>query len=765
MRLPEQFVPQTVCESLLLGALDDLSAGRSRLLSIEAPSNDSILSATLLRWFLLEAVPAVGLPVFRCEIGGATLEGLLDLSGATLKVVPRFLGCSFPLGLDLTEACTGGFQVIGGAVGFVRANRLVANGALILRAPLAVKPGGSHAVPNGRLVIEEDVQLSGARVRGNVDMRGCRLGRARTSGRRSRTLQADGLEANGNVLLSDGFRATGEICLDGARIGRNLDFSGAVLRNPGGYSVSAAGAQIAGSLYTRRQFSSRGAFRLEGARINGDWRATSGRFVAAAFSDADWTPASGKRLAFRAILATGLTVHATVRLDAGFHVRGILELINAKIEGDFNCNGGIFDFPGEETLYADGITISGAFFLEEARINGLLRLVQATIGQGLFANKTAFDLTGRFRDRLGAQSVSAEELGLDVCGVYASAAKIGGPFYWRRIRKIDDPGGYRRLLLSVLDATAETVEDDPASWELLDQIDVRNCRYGSIADLTGDTIWRVDLLDRAYAPLNQFPRSRAVRRTALRRNLVALRSSLAVLWSSIWGRRRNDRLAYAILTFAPQPYIQLARVVHQTGYEAVASDIMVRMERNRTRYSGFGFWRQLGRWISDLLARYGFAPLRPVWFLLGWTVISAVVFEYAYANGRMVPTYENLEKLSASNESSEQPRYGFNPVVYALDTLVPLIDLNQKKNWHVEPLLHMGKQAAVLRAEEMRRQPASLLGAVSRLHYSLPNDAVGWLVLFNTFFGWVLTTFLAAGVAGVMRSKPVEGGVDSNDAD
>jgi hypothetical protein len=360
-----------------------------------------------------------------------------------------------------------------------------------------------------------------------------------------------------------------------------------------------------------------------------------------------------------------------------------------------------------------------------------------------------FDLTGPFLDRLGDQSVSTEEFGLDVCGIYAPKAKVGGTFYWRRIKKVGS-GGYRRLLLFVLDANTETVEDDLESWALLDQIDLRNCRYNTIADLTGDTLWRLDLLDRAHAPLNRFP--------------GPFRRSLAILWASIWGRNSNDILNYAILTFSPQPYMQLARVVHQAGYEAAASHILVRMERNRTRYSGFGFWRQLGRWTSDLLARYGFSPLRPVWFLLGWSLISAVVFEYAYANGRMVPTFENSEKYSAASASTDEPRYAFNPIVYSLDTLVPLIDLNQKKNWHVEPLLQMGKMTASQLAEEMRRQPASLLGALWRLRYSLPNDAIGWLVLFNTFFGWVLTTFLAAGVTGVLRSKPVDGGADANDS-
>jgi hypothetical protein len=325
----------------------------------------------------------------------------------------------------------------------------------------------------------------------------------------------------------------------------------------------------------------------------------------------------------------------------------------------------------------------------------------------------------------------------------------------------------------LLDSKAETVEDDRESWYLLDQIDVRNCRFDTIADLTGDTMWRADLLDRAYAPLNcacgsmcefmvsvidrfsflfsRLRSDRAKHRSVIQSKLMPLCRSLEMLWLGRRGQGSKGRFEYAIITFAPQPYVQLARVVRRAGYEAAANDIIVRMERNRTRYSGFGRWRQLGRWVTDVLVRYGFSPLRPVWLLLIWTAISAVFFQYGFANRRIVPTHENLELYSERDWKPGNERYEFNPVIYALDTLVPLIDLNQKKNWHVEPLPYQSNKTKRIGLEMQRG--VSVLTAVWRLHDSLPNEPLGWLVLFNTFFGWVLTTFLAAGVTGVLRSS------------
>jgi hypothetical protein len=747
IQYPEDFRPIGAGEMVMLEAVDDLRRRRADILIAAPPAHACLISATFLRWFLLEAIAAAETPVFRFELHNCTVKGLLNLSRAFLAVTLCFRRCHFPDGVDLTETQAGSFEMIGGSAAFIHANRMLAEGSVVLGAPVGTE---------GRFTIERDLRLTGAQIRGNLDLRRCRLGRANTPGRNTLAMRADGLAVDGTALLSGGFRATGQVSLNGARIARNLNCSGAVLRNPGGYSLSAAGAHIAGSLYTRTGFRSHGAFRLEGTRIIGDWKAGAAHFMAAASRKPGWKRTDGNSLELRAIIANGLTVLASVMLDDGCRVQGTVDLLNAKIGSDFKCNSAIFDFPGEEMLYADGISISGAFFLGEARVNGLLRLVQATIGQGLFANGTTFDLTGRFEDRLGELSVSAEEIGLNICGIFAPASKLSGSFYWRRIRKIPDPTGHRRLLLSILDSKAEAVEDDRESWDLLDQIDVRNCRYETIADLTGDTMWRADLLDRAYAPLN-YGRGFRLRsdqtkdRSVIWSKVEPFCRSLEMLWLGRRGMGSRERLEYAIMTFAPQPYIQLARVVRRAGYEAAANDIIVRMERNRTRYSGFGRWRQLGRWVTDGLVRHGFSPLRPVWLLLIWTAISAVFFEYGFANRRIVPTHENLEHYSERDWKPGNERYEFNPVIYALDTLVPLIDLNQKKNWHVEPLPSQPDKAASIELEMQLH--VSVLTAVGRLLDSLPNEPLGWLVLFNTFFGWVLTTFLAAGVTGVLRSS------------
>jgi hypothetical protein len=89
-----------------------------------------------------------------------------------------------------------------------------------------------------------------------------------------------------------------------------------------------------------------------------------------------------------------------------------------------------------------------------------------------------------------------------------------------------------------------------------------------------------------------------------------------------------------------------------------------------------------------------------------------------------------------------RPRIAFNAIIYSIDTLVPIVDLNQKKNWTIASL------------SSHAREPAGFFGwrgEMRSVWRTLPNRLLGNLLIFNTFFGWLMTTFIAAGVSGLLR--------------
>jgi hypothetical protein len=82
-------------------------------------------------------------------------------------------------------------------------------------------------------------------------------------------------------------------------------------------------------------------------------------------------------------------------------------------------------------------------------------------------------------------------------------------------------------------------------------------------------------------------------------------------------------------------------------------------------------------------------------------------------------------------------------LIYALDTLIPIVDLNQKKNWVVEPLSLQSSSAR--HKWDWREIPTDLWKDIP------PLWSAGALVFFNTFFGWLMTTLFVAGVSGLVR--------------
>ena len=505
-------------------------------------------------------------------------------------------------------------------------------------------------------------------------------------------------------------------------VGRNLDCSGAILANPDGYSLSAAGADIKGTAYfsetqewitypEKRPFASHGTLRLEGATIDGDLVCSAGRFLAGPFLPSKGDPSKFADKNLDAIAASCLKVGSDIFLDNNFEANGNINLISARVGGDLMCDTASLSFPGEEPLVADGIIVEGTTFLRQVKTNGILRFVQADLKQGLYLNDATFDPTKICQSWTKDQSNAASiELGGPSCGIFARHATIGGTFRWKGVTKVKDERlgqlAVNKFWLFISDSRADRVEDDRSSWLALDRFEITDCQYTSIANLTdGDLRWRLDELDRQYAA------------------------------------SKSD--APAAKQFRPQPYIQLAATFRAAGYETAAQDVLVRLEKNRTLYGNVGRLHKLWRkYVLDGFLRYGYAPLRPIIIILIWALVSAVLFQIGYDSNQIVAASDNQESAQASF-LPKHARIPFNAIVFAVDTLVPIVDLNQKKNWTVATLSSFSDDP------DKRLSYWEEFGKVLE---TFPNNCFALLLIFNTFFGWFMTTLFAAGVSGLLRT-------------
>lgn len=158
--------------------------------------------------------------------------------------------------------------------------------------------------------------------------------------------------------------------------------------------------------------------------------------------------------------------------------------------------------------------------------------------------------------------------------------------------------------------------------------------------------------------------------------------------------------------FYRQPWRQAAQSIRQKGYAEEALEIMVAMEREaskvesaqrraRLKESGLTFRerialgiRRVRKTISNSLwwfADYGYRPEKTLWTLITLLIIN-IGLNFAilhWHQDALVPASEEVYLQEDSDPWIGTPREypSFNPVIFALDTLIPALDLGQEAAW------------------------------------------------------------------------------------
>lgn len=138
-------------------------------------------------------------------------------------------------------------------------------------------------------------------------------------------------------------QADGQVRLSGARIDGNIDLRGARLSHPGGDALEAAGVQVGGNLRCDRAFSAQGRVVLAGASVAGD-AVFSGATLRETTDPAERAVLvlpRGSADSTAALVADRIAVHGNLVLDAGFTAVGSVRVTNARIGGlpaTFRCD-------------------------------------------------------------------------------------------------------------------------------------------------------------------------------------------------------------------------------------------------------------------------------------------------------------------------------------------------------------------------------------------------------------------------------------------
>ena len=226
-------------------------------------------------------------------------------------------------------------------------------------------------------------------------------------------------------------------------------------------------------------------------------------------------------------------------------------------------------------------------------------------------------------------------------------------------------------------------------------------------------------------------------------------------YNRLSGKNLDSKILINLLEkmpeFKTQPYRQLVKVLRNSEDNIYADDIMIKY--NDIQASKNNFILRFLKKIYKITTGYGYRPknmlytLIIVWFLCSlfyWNASKVAVFApnnplvfqkkdyykcYVEENGTALVDMFNWKKYNSTNNWIDSKLEGeyttFNPFMYSLDVIFPIVDLQVEKDW--------GQY-------------------VPSNDWTL-NDFTRWLMWFEILFGWGLGYILLSYYSGILSKR------------
>ncbi len=710
------------------------------------------------------------------RLRNARVSGQLDIAGLEIPFPLRFEACEFDTPLTAEGARLSGMAVTGSVL-----PGLLANGVRIRRD---LDLSRSRVAGSHRTTASESRQaavwLCESEIGGRllcfdtvIDADG------------ERAVQADHMRTGGAVRFLRHFTAHGEIRLLGAQFGGSLDLSGAHIYAPGGVALDLTDAVVGGSLFLITAASGRraiiqGRVDMSSARISAQLLVRGATLEAPTAAPAK-VGYSRFRDSGTAVSAPRLTVGAEVTLEKDCTVNGGIDLSMATVSSLFIDSGCSLRAPGKTALdltnaeilstviIGEGVPVEGTLRLAGATIHGDLRLRRARLSAP--ADRTLIAAHGaRIDGEVELRELEADggELAFRAA-VIGSAVEASGARLW-------NPDGHTLSLVqaSVKGSVRLTYEFESTGKVVLNRatVDGRllcsrssfscpgpseyNRRGHAIEVISANINGGMDLAWRSASPSADFTNTR----TSFLADDPARWPERFIISGFSYERLEQPQGLPAIRTwdhaarcawlrrqaaYDAGPYEQAARVFRQHGYADGAKAILIAQRRHaRSAISGRGAGpRRALDTAYSLTVGYGYRPIRVLWLIVVLLILVTVTLQVPGARaamrattsagavyttaGPLRPQGTDAASTAVTSRATHADACGdgqvrcFNPVFYAIDTVIPLVSLDQRTTWYPDPSTHDG-------------------------------TIMQWWLNVATILGWLLSSIFVLSLASLARS-------------
>jgi len=338
-----------------------------------------------------------------------------------------------------------------------------------------------------------------------------------------------------------------------------------------------------------------------------------------------------------------------------------VRFVGTRIGGGLDASGASLNGGGGQALCCDGAEIAGRVLLQQVAkdrlvCTGEIRFPAARIGN-LFIQ--------------GADLVPSEE---GIC-VYAPHALIAQGLVLMDVRR------------------APEEECDPDNTHPTGRFDLSGAHVGRLWD-NPETGWpergKLDLDGFTYDTI-EFPPDRTDRAKA------------RLDWIDLQYSDPPEREE-----FKPQPYEQLAKTFRAMGHAQEADKVAVAKRDRRRKCKVDPWWRRWFHWFMWAVSLYGYSPVRAqgavcIWWALGAVILTLVLhagwIEFKPVNPPSSatsidyvaswpgdwywpPLVPRVPEATVAHDDAGCP--GLATPIYALDLIVPVLDLGQESACRIE---------------------------------------------------------------------------------
>ena len=711
------------------------------------------------------------------RLTNAIVTGALDLTGLVVPFSLRFEACEF----DTAPVLEGAQLFELSLTGSPRLPGLLGNG-LRLRRDLDLsrsRVAGAHWT-NASTSTRAAIWLCESEIGGRLLLVGTTI-----DGEGDRAIQADRVRVGGSVRLLRQFSSRGEIRLLGARVGGSLDVVGARLSAVGGPAIELGDATIEGSVFliddpAGNRTEIRGRIGMGSTRIAGRLHVRNATIEAHPDTPQDSNYARSVTPG-TALDAARLSVAAEVTFAGRCEVTGRIDMTMGDMSGVSIGGDCLLKAPGRTALDLTNAEIRAHLRLErDAAVEGTIRLEGAVI-HGMLALNGQVSMP-EHRSLIGGSAMTVDG---DVCldGLRAEGGRVN--FRGATLRslvadgaRLNNPADYS---LSLKEATVKgsvQLIDDFTSTGLVvlsrSTIEGRlqfsdgsfTCPAPTEHNLRGDAIeavsatvrggmdlgWKtvspsVDFTDATTTVLADDPATWPARFAIAGLTYERFEKPLRGRRIQIWDQAARCAWLARQTSFESGPYEQAARVFREHGHVSEAEQILMAQRRHAARVDRpNAIWPR--RAVDAIYAAigYGYRPTRVLWALAILLVLVVASLELPATQATLRATNGNGDVYGISGLVMTSGRPGsapsppvahtspagpdacgggevrcFSPVLFAIDTVVPLISLDQRSSWYPDPHVRYG-------------------------------DLMLWWLNLATLLGWLLSSIFVLSLARLARS-------------